>query len=329
MDDEFLNQYRQAPRPEFARQLQERIERPMYVRPSPLRQTLKRWSPALLAASVILAAILIFTLPPARLLAQDFLGLFRVRKFAAITVDPQRIKQLDSANLDLEKLVGDQVHVNKEPGKPVQVASPQEAGKRAGFTVAVPTNLPQDAKLEVYVQGEGSATITANIEKLQSVLDVLGINDVQIPQSLNGAKITVNKPSAVLLEYTLKNGKLSLMQSPSPEVDLPKGVNLAQLGEIGLRVLGLPRDQAHDLAQKVDWSSTFLIPVPANAGQVRQVTVSGADGLMLTSNGNAVNGNRPYARGDSVILWANNNMVYALQGNASAVDLLEIANSVK
>ncbi|HZQ09363.1 MAG TPA: hypothetical protein VFD70_22485, partial [Anaerolineae bacterium] len=157
MDDEFLNQYRQAPRPEFARQLQERIERPMYVRPSPLRQTIKRWSPALLAASVILAAVLIFTLPPARLLAQDFLGLFRVKKFAAITVDPARIKELKSTNLDIEKLVGDDVKVIKEPGKPVKVASPQEASKRVGYNVAVLSNVPQDAKLETYVQGEGAA----------------------------------------------------------------------------------------------------------------------------------------------------------------------------
>ena len=68
---------------------------------------------------------------------------------------------------------------------------------------------------------------------------------------------------------------------------------------------------------------------PADAADVRQVTVNGADGLMLTSNGTAANKRSPMASGDSVLLWASNGMVYAMQSNGSAVDLLEIANSVK
>jgi hypothetical protein len=329
MDDEFLKQYKQTPRAEFARQLQERIEPPMVKQPRTLRQNLTRWSPALIAASILVAAILIFTVPPAQLAAQGFLDLFRVKKFAAVTVDPSRLQQLNNIDLDTQKLISKEVHVIKEPGKPVQVNSPEAAGQRAGFHVAVPSAIPSNAKLEAYVQGEGSAELTADTEKLQSVLDTLGINDVQIPAALNGAKVTVTKPAAVMLEYTLQNGTVNFMQSPSPTVDLPQGVNLQQLGEIGLRVLGLSKDDAHAFAQKVDWSSTFLIPVPANAGEVRQVTVNGADGLMLTSNGTRVKGKSPYARGDSVVLWANNGMVYAMQSNGSAVDLLELANSVK
>ncbi|OQY98737.1 MAG: hypothetical protein B6D41_02155 [Chloroflexi bacterium UTCFX4] len=96
-----------------------------------------------------------------------------------------------------------------------------------------------------------------------------------------------------------------------------------------MRVLGLSADEARDFANKVDWSSTFLIPIPANAAEVRQVTVNGAEGLMLTSNGAARNGRGLYTKGDSVLLWANNGMVYAMQGNTNAVDLLEMANSVQ
>jgi hypothetical protein len=328
MDDEFLTRYRREPRPEFARQLQERIDRPMNNQNRTIRKNLLRWSPALLAASVIIAAVLLVTFPPAQAIAQDFLNLFRVKKFAAITIDPARANQLESSNLDMEKLFSDNVQIIQDPGKPMQVASVQEASTRAGFQVAVPLAVPQGTQPKVYVQGAGAAVLTVDTNKAQSILETLGINDVQIPAQLNGAKINISKPAAVQLQYTLKNGSLLLMQSPSPEVDLPAGVNLQQLGEIGLRVLGLSEQEAHDFAQKVDWSSTFLIPIPADAGEVRQVTVNGADGLMLTSNGTAKNGRSPYAKGDAVILWAKNGMVYAMQGNSNAVDLLELANSV-
>ena len=311
------------------------------VKPNTWRRTVVRWSPALLAAVIVVATVLVISLPPARALAQDFLSLFRVKKFATITVDPARMKQLDNLNIDTEQLFAENVQVLKEPGKPVQVASVQEASQRAGFNVAVPSALPKGAKLQASVEGEGSAVITANVAKAQEILNMVGVDDVQIPSQLDGAKITVTKPSAVMLNYTFKNGAVSLMQSPSPEIELPPGVELKQLGEIGLRVLGLSKQDAHDFAAKVDWSSTFLIPMPADAAQVRQVTVNGADGLMLTSTGAATgkntqkqqpNGphmNSPYGGGASVILWAKDGMVYAMQGSGTSVDLLEIANSVQ
>ena len=328
MDDEFLNRYRQNPRPEFARQLQERIERPM--KNQTFGKKILRWSPALLAASVIVATVLVLTFPPAQAMAQDFLNLFRVKKFATITIDPARMNQLENTNLDFEKMFGESVNVTKEPGSPVVVDSVQAASERAGFNVAVPSAVAKSAKLKIAVEGEGAMVVTADTEKMQSVLDALAINDVKVPTELNGAQISIRKPAAVMLEYTFKDKTtVALMQSPSPEVNLPPGVNMAQLGEIGLRVLGLSKKEAHDFAQKVDWNSTFLIPIPANAAEVRQVNVNGADGLLLSDNGAAQNGRSPYAKGGSVILWAKDGMVYAMQGDSGAADLLELANSVQ
>lgn len=330
MDDQFLKQYRESPRPEFARQLQAKLNGETIMQTQKTwRQNLMRWSPAFIAAAIVLALVLVISLPPTRALAQDFLDLFRVKKFATIAIDPARMKQLDNLNVDTEKLFADNVQVLQEPGKPVQVASVEEAAQRAGFNVAVPSQVPQGAKAQVAVQGAGAMVITADAAKTQELLELVGVNDVKIPAQLDGAKITVRKPAAVLLQYTTRDGAFSLMQSPSPEVELPPGVELKQLGEIGLRVLGLSADEARDFADKVDWSSTFLIPIPANAAEVRQVSVNGADGLMLTSNGAARKGPRPYANGDSVLLWANNGMVYAMQGNTNVVDLLELANSVQ
>lgn len=330
MDDQFLKNYRQSPRAEFARQLQDKLNGETRMQTQKTwRQSLRRWSPAFVAAAILLALVLVVSLPPTRALAQDFLDLFRVKKFATITIDPARMKQLDNLNVDTEKLFADNVQVLQEPGKPVQVASVEEAAQRAGFNVAVPSQAPQGAKLQVSVQGEGAAVITANVAKTQELLELAGVNDVKIPAQLDGAQITIRKPAAVVLTYKLQDGSIALMQSPSPEIELPTGVELKQLGEIGLRVLGLSADEARDFANKVDWSSTFLIPIPANAAEVRQVTVNGAEGLMINASSTAQNRRGLYARGNSLILWAKDGMVYGLQGNGGAVDLLEIANSVQ
>lgn len=329
MDDQFLKQYRQAPRPEFARQLQAKIEGDiMKPQPKTLRRRLARYSPALVAAALIVAAILVLSLPPTRALAQDFLNLFRVQRFATISIDPQRIQELENLNLDAEKLLSrNSAHV-VEPKKPVKVASVQEASERAGFAVAVPATVPNGATLQVMVQDAGSAEFTADTAQLNELLTLVGVTDTQVPEALNGAQIKVAKPASVMLEYKSKEGKFSVMQSPSPQVELPAGVELKQLGEIALRVLGLSPTEARDFAAKVDWNTTFLIPIPANAGEVRQVNINGAEGLMLMSNGSAQKF-RGASNGDTVILWAKDGMVYGLSGNANSMDLLEIANSVQ
>lgn len=325
MDDDFLKRYHAPPRDAFARELKQRIDRST-IKEHTMRKNLMRWSPALLAASVIVAALLVLALPPTRAWAQDFLNLFRVKKFAAVQVDPSRAQQLE--NLDMEKLLGDEVQVIKEPGKPQQVADVAAASAQAGYALVAPGVVPAGSKLQVFVQGEGLARGTANVEKLQSVLDTIGLTDVRVPAALNGAQVTIKTPVSVLMQYTSTKGRVSFMQSPSPEVDLPDGVDLAQLGEIGLRVAGLNADDAHNMAQSIDWHSTFLVPIPVGAGEFRQVTVNGVDGLMVTATNTPQSRANAYARGESVILWASDNMVYALNGTDSAVNLLDMANSV-
>ncbi|MCC7161258.1 MAG: hypothetical protein IT331_02095 [Anaerolineae bacterium] len=329
MDDQFLKQYREAPRPEFARQLHNKLEGDsMKPQPKTLRRRLARYTPALIAAALIVAAVLVMSLPPTRALAQDFLNLFRVKRFATISIDPQRIQELEGLQLDAEKLLSRNNARVVEPKKPVEVASVQEASERAGFSVAVPATVPNGAALQVLVEDAGLAEFTANTRELDELLKLVGVTDVQLPPQLDGAQIKVSKPAAVMLQYTSHEGKFSVIQSPSPQVELPAGVELRQLGEIALRVLGLSPDQARDFAAKMDWNTTLLIPIPADAAQVRQVHVNGADALMLISNGSGQNP-RGGRSGDTLILWAKDGMVYGLSGNSNSADLLEIANSVQ
>lgn len=338
MDDEFLKRYRKSPRANFSKELYERIDNPMTgSQPRRARATLIRWSPALAVAGVLLAAVLVFSYTPARALAQDFLNLFRVKKFAAITINPAQLDKLKSSNVNFDALLGDDVKKIKEPGKPQEVSGAAEASQRAGFQVLVPTTLPmQGVKPEFYVQSDGETQITAHTDQAQAVLQALGIDDVQLPAALDGATIVIKQPTSVMLKYDFGKDEATVMQSPSPEISLPEGVDLAQLGEIGLRAAGMSQADAHQMAQSIDWHSTFLVPVPADAASFREVEVNGVTGLLISSTrpferpaGREKNAVSPGTYPSSIVLWAEGGNVYAVQGTLSSEQVLEMANSLR
>jgi hypothetical protein len=107
---------------------------------------------------------------------------------------------------------------------------------------------------------------------------------VQVPQGLDGQPVTVHKPAIVVQSFTDGKHSFAVLEAMSPEVTLPPGADLRQLGELGLRVLGLDANEARRLAAAIDWRSTLLVPVPTSAGSFRQVTVNGKQALFISKN---------------------------------------------
>ena len=325
MDDRFMNGLREEPRPEFGRSLRTRL------RALEAPDTRPHWVPALAIGGAVAAMVLAFMLPSVRASAQAFLDLFRVRNFAAVPVDRDRIRMLEDQKIDLESLLGDRVETLKEPGEPRVYGSADEAGAAAGIDVREPTALPQGITLQkVEVRGDGAARVTIDTARLRSLLETLNLRDVEIPPGLDGRTVEVRVPPVVIQSYRRgeKGPAAELMQAKSPEVTLPQGVDLARLGEIGLRIVGLSADEARRFASTIDWSSTLLVPVPAGAGSFREVEVQGQRGLMVTiEEMKRPDGTR---RGrQTVVLWSQADRVYGLCGNLEGVNLLAMANSLQ
>src|SRR5262249_7055132 len=147
LNDDFLSQLREEPRPEFAEGLGRRlraIEDERAAAPRPLRG---RARPFLAAAAAVALVAAIVGLPPVRAAARGFLDLFRVKRFAAVPVDPERIARLQEGRLDLRALVGDQVETLEPAVEPEVVAGPDAAGLLARVTPRLPATLPPDAAL--------------------------------------------------------------------------------------------------------------------------------------------------------------------------------------
>jgi hypothetical protein len=113
-----------------------------------------------------------------------------------------------------------------------------------------------------------------------------------------------------------------LAQMPSPTVNTPPDLNIAQLAEIGLQFTGMSASEAHQFSQSVDWTSTLVIPFPRNAGTYEQVSVDGVTGTLIT--GGRGDGGNHYS-----LIWIKNGIVYGLTGNGSSQQALALAQSIQ
>jgi hypothetical protein len=333
MDDRFLQEHRREPERGFANALRGRLRRlegDEDVAPARIRL-----APALATAAVVVMVAGLFLVPSMRAAAQSVLDLFRVRNFAAVPFDASRMDRLrelagekNGQSADPVRLGVEKVEVLKDSG-PARVYPTLEAGAAAAGLTRVrttgwlPTGMAADS---VRVQDETASRLTLSTARLRSVLDALDLRDVQVP-ALDGKQITVRMRPALIQTYRSPKRHVMLAQSEGPEVTLPEGVDLAQLGEIGLRVLGLEAGEARRIAHSVDLRTTMLVPVPANAASFRQVTVQGRPGLLILSSGNAPNG-QPRREG-SLLLWTEGDRVLALGGDVREMDLMQMAESLR
>jgi len=326
MNDDFLRDHAREPRPEFARDLRTRLRD---LEPAPRARRAAAWRPALAGAFALVLVVSAFAFPAVRASGQAFLDLFRVRNFAAVPVDFQRVKQLDDGRFDMKTFMADRVDTLEAPGQPVFFTTPAAAGAAAGLDVAAPSFLPRGLVRDtIVVERPGSARVTLDVARLKSVLDAFDVKDVTVPPNLEGAKLTVRTTPVVLQHFASDKARANLVQARSPEVSLPPGVDLAQLGEIGLRILGMEAVEAHRFAQRIDWHSTMIVPVPTDAGEFREVTVNGQHGLLITSSEKTREGAPP--RGPrNTVLWADGQKVYGLMGSLDREELLQMANSVR
>jgi hypothetical protein len=315
---------RRDPDPEFAERLRARLQQQPLARTRSARRPLAR-----LAAGVAVAASIGFalTLPAVRARASSFLALFREVSFVAVPVEPGRVLER-TAGLDIPNLIGDRVQVI-EQNAPVAVVSREQASATAGFRVEMPAVLPEGTVLtEIKVSGRNVARVTADTMRLRQLLDALGLRDVDVPGEIDGETAMITLKPMVMTEFAQGDRRAVLMQGPIPEVLMPAGVDLAQLGEIGLRMMGLSASDAREFAKKVDWNTTLVVPVPPTATRFRQVVVAGSQGVEI--EGPIVDPETRQEKGNwNLLLWSMGGRVYAIRSTMRLNDVLAMANSLQ
>jgi hypothetical protein len=322
MDDKFLHDMRRAPAPEFARQLRASLaERDRGVGAALAGPSARRWLSA--AASVAVVSIA-FSFPSVRAAAQSFLDLFRVVNFAAVSFDAERLSQISFEGLDIAAMLGEQPDNDRERPSPVSYGSVDEASAAAGFDILQPAFVPVGwSRSGLEVNGGYGFSMIARTALLDVVLEQLAIDDVAVPAALDGAEISVEMPPVAHTIFSSENGEVHLMQAHNPEMTLPGGVEPAQIAEVGLRILGLDPDEAYRLAWTIDWRSTLLLPIPSAEARFEDVTIGSSRGLIIVPT----NEEREGAK--TMLLWGNDQYVFAIGGDLRAPQLLEMANTTQ
>lgn len=258
----------------------------------------------------VMAITLLIAFPSVRAAAGEFLGLFRVQKFAPISVSPQQLALL--GQLQEQGLTPGEFVTLKEPGEPVSVDSPEAAASLTGYELRVLDD--NDLPLEVFVTENAAGYLEVDLAGARAIVEAAGVDPLLLPESLDGARISVETFQAV---QQLRSDGLMLMQTASPNVVYPTDVDPALLGEAFLQILGVEPSAARQLAQTIDWTGTMLLPIPQGVGTYSEVSIDGVTGVAI----------QPVdPETDPGILWQKEGMVYMISGPLPVEDLIRQAN---
>jgi anti-sigma factor RsiW len=280
-----------------------------------------RWRPAMIALSALVVVALLFTIAPVRNVAADFLGLFRIRKFAVIPLDPAQMQRLEQLARQAEGSFSEP-QVAREPGPAQTVSDLAQASSLAGFAVRSPSRLPDGVALERFVVQRGPA-LHWEVDRaaVEAFMQAAGVSTQGLPQT-DKLAADVDIANMVTQQYALGRGQLELVQAPNPDVKLPEGLDPVALAETGFMLLGMPAEDARRMATSIDWTSTLVVPLPANAVSAREVTVDGVTGLLLEGR---ETGHRDYA-----LLWENGGILHAMKSrDVEEKVLLDAADSLR
>ncbi len=260
--------------------------------------------------SVLILLVVVLSIPGVRAAASDFLGLFRVQKFAPISISSEQLAIL--SKVAQSGVYPGDIEMFDEPGPAEQVASLDDVKSETGWQALSPSKL--SAPAEVYLIDGGSGRLTVDVENARALMRAAGADPDLIPDSLDDATVDVTVYTSVSQNWP--DGTM-LTQSPSPLVEYPDDVDTAALGEALLQALGMDSSQARRLSRTIDWTSTVLLPIPEAIASFNEVEIAGVAGIAFSS----LDGQH------SALLWQRDGMVYVLSGS-EVDDLVEIADSL-
>lgn len=265
------------------------------------------------AIAVVAVLAVALSLTPVRAWASEFLSLFRVEKIAVVQFDPRAARQMEEKMSGLEETASSLLEQNLEvtqEGEMRGVATVDEAAAAAGFMPRIPAGM-ENVKLAYHPGAQ--VTLTIDREPMQAILDALEA-DVQLAEDVDGKAVTAVSQGSVVAasgcDPTMTDDEIPqectvLVQMPSPTVDAPASLDVQKIGAAGFQLLGYSPEEAAQLSQRIDWTSTLLLPVPKDGDiAVHELTVDGVTGTLLIDEDE-----NSYA-----LLWLKDGIFYVLRG---------------
>jgi hypothetical protein len=208
--------------------------------------------------------------------------------------------------------------------------------------VRLPQNIQSAGELKV--QPGGKARFNVDYQQIRAILDEIGRSDIELPAGLDGAEVSLEISKAVAAfygdcqadlqaarqhGYDPDNASLprlpnctTLVQMPSPSISAPAGLDLASIGEAFLQLMGMTQDEAQSFSRNVDWTTTFVLPIPRYGTSYQDVQVDGVTGTLIEQK------QSDYLP-QYMLVWVRAGILYALAGPGGEAEALEIANNLR
>jgi hypothetical protein len=292
------------------------------------------------AAAVLISSII--WVAPVRNAAADFLSIFRVSKFKAVTFtsdDLARIKeQLEEKgmkNIDLKQYGRVKVEgggLSKEL-KFEEGSSSDEVLKSAlksieadmGIDIALP-EVPEGFRLtNIRVSNPARIEITPNVKNLNQLISTFGGTKF-FPEVLDGKTFAISVKNDVVLSYegSLKRGGITqwitIQETESPDIHVPDNVDLEAVRDAVVSLPFIPENLRQQLVDIKDWKNTLPVPVGDDT-DVKDITVNGNQGVFIST--------RHIDYASNTVVWSDGKFMYWINTSLPEEQVLQIAESLR
>ena len=276
-----------------------------------------RWRPlATPAIAVLLAAALLTGLGVSGI-AQSLVRIFEPQQLQAVQVSPSDFAQT-SALLDYGN-----VKWLPEPPKVLQLTDAAAAQTQSGLPVLMPASLPNGVSGPVSygVVSHAAGSLTFDAARLQASASKAGVHVSPMPSTIDGSTLVVNAGPALIEVWGFAGGSgmnvptLVIAQTRVPTVD-SNGATTAQLEDYLLSQPGVPPELAAQVRAIKDPSTTLPIPIPKGLATTESRQVNGTPATLIR----AVLG--------AGVVWVKNGVIYAVGGQLTPDQVLDIATSL-
>jgi hypothetical protein len=264
-----------------------------------------------IAAAVVLALVIVGSIPSVQTAAANFLQVFRVQEVDTLTLTPADMNQIERAvregtsgqSIDFESFGT----INVE-GQQQETSLNYDQLGSIGFACKLPGNI-DPSQGQYTLQSMPAVEITPNVEKVNAFISALGSSQL-LPESLEGKTFQIKMGKCLVASFE----DFRLVQGPSPELEAPGDVKVSEIAEAMVALPIWPDNVRRQLESVSDWQHTLLIPGENN----EKVKVNGQDAVLMKDNSN------------HILIWQENGLVYSLEDySGKNLDLVEIAESMR
>lgn len=260
-----------------------------------------------IAAAVVLAIGIVGSMPSVQAVAGNLLQVFRVQTVDTITMDfndMQLAMEQGNESFDIDKFgkietigIGEEITL-----------SPDELGDLS-FKVKIPA-LADKTELEYALEKVPAIEITPDVKNVNRILKSVK-SEYMLPEALDGKICSIKMGDAV----EICNNDYSIMQCPSPEIEVPQGIDVSKVARAIVALPIWPDDVRRQLEAIDDWEHTLLIPTDDSS---KKVKVNGKKAVLLDEGWSPT------------LIWQEDGILYCINDYSEGnIDLIAIAESLR